>query len=738
MLRSLIISDVATYVGEPQRLTDLRQFNYVYGPNGSGKTTISRVLADVAAYDQCELTWENGRALETVVYNRDFVDRVLSEPGDVPGIFTLGEQSAELLEAISKAEKELASLTADRDQLRKTLEGGNGDAGKRGELSALWETFRDAAWAKKDNLGPACRGAFRGFLDSRERFGEGALRKSQANPAPIRTRAYLEERASKVFGDPPTSLPLIPAWRADACSHLDLAVLARPIVGKTNAEISALIEHLGNSDWVQAGCGHLNAAAGKCPFCQQPVPPMLAASLEAYFDKSYREEIDEVGRLHEAYQTALTGLLAAIDGVLANAPAELDVDRLKSARDGVDARGRANLQKIADKLREPSGIVQLEDLAAAIAQASGVIATANERIAEHNGLVQRLAAEKKALTGECWKYLFEVELKAELADYQRKKGALDRAIASLEQQVEAKTTALGAATGALRRLRSKTTSIEPTIDSINRLLISFGFDSFSLAKADTSHCYKLVRADGVDAKSTLSEGERTFIAFLYYYHLLNGSGGGGDAAAPKVAVVDDPVSSLDNDVLFVVSSLVARLREAVRQGSVAVRQLILLTHNVYFHKESTYHGKRPAGQTLHEETFWTIRRCNGKSSIKRHDCNPIRTGYELLWAELHAIPRSGVTVQNAMRRILEHYFKILGDVDPRALCDGLSGAEQVACRSLLSWVNDGSHSAADDLFVSIDDTTLNLFEKVFRQLFDSTGHSGHYEMMMSRRSDGAT
>ena len=76
----------------------------------------------------------------------------------------------------------------------------------------------------------------------------------------------------------------------------------------------------------------------------------------------------------------------------------------------------------------------------------------------------------------------------------------------------------------IRELEKQTTSVQPTIEGINALLSSFGFQGFKLAKASSGTSYKLVRADGSDAKATLSEGEKTFVCFLYFYHLQIPSG----------------------------------------------------------------------------------------------------------------------------------------------------------------------------------------------------------------------
>ena len=89
-----------------------------------------------------------------------------------------------------------------------------------------------------------------------------------------------------------------------------------------------------------------------------------------------------------------------------------------------------------------------------------------------------------------------------------------------------------------------------------------------------------------------------------------------------------------------------------------------------------------------------------------------------------------MTIQNTLRRILENYFKILGGVDPDEIYTKFDGADKLVCKSLLSWVNDGSHFASDDIFVSTDAATVDRYLKVFRAVFDKQGHMAHYKMMM--------
>jgi wobble nucleotide-excising tRNase len=233
---------------------------------------------------------------------------------------------------------------------------------------------------------------------------------------------------------------------------------------------------------------------------------------------------------------------------------------------------------------------------------------------------------------------------------------------------------------------------------------------------------------------TLSEGEKTFVTFLYFYHLLKGSDSESGMTTNRVVVFDDPVSSLDSDVTFIVSWLIKGLFDDVRSGTGYIKQIFVLTHNVYFHKEVTFNRRRKSG-VLREETFWMVRKSGLESRVEKQENNPIKTSYDLLWAEVRRPDRSNHTIQNTLRRILENYFTILGQMDPDAICDRFEGTEKLTCRSLFSWVNAGSHWVDDDLYDSIGNSTVDTYLKAFKAIFEKSGHLAHYQMMMEESAD---
>jgi wobble nucleotide-excising tRNase len=469
--------------------------------------------------------------------------------------------------------------------------------------------------------------------------------------------------------------------------------------------------------------------ASQCPFCQQEVDAALAVRLNAYFDETYINDMAGIARALEAYEVLADSVLRRVDEIAAVGSSHLDAALLRADIDRLSARLAVNKRLLETKKREPSAPVTLEPLADVAQPLIDRIAAANASIAAHNALVDNLASERGTLIGQVWRCLLN-ENSAMIAKYQTESEALRKAVEGLTAGIAAKQGQLTAAKAELRELERRVTSVQPTVTEINRLLASFGFTGFRLKTAgDRDHLYEIVRDDGDDAAATLSEGEKSFLCFLYFYHLLRGSVSESDVTSDRVVVFDDPVSSLDSDVLFIVSALIKRVLKEACDGTSQLKQVFLLTHNIYFHKEVSFDAKRGAECRAHE-TFWIVRKVDGVSKIVGYEHNPIKTSYELLWADVRNPGRSSLTIQNTLRRIIENYFKILGNVDTDSIVAMFEGRDQQVCASLFSWLNDGSHSAYDDLFVSSDESLVERYLDVFRRVFEKSKHIEHYRMMM--------
>ena len=131
MIEGIRIKSVASFGADEQTIDGLSNNNFFYGSNGSGKTTISRVIADEDGYPECSVTWRGGNKLETLVYNRDFVDKNFNSDSELKGIFTLGEKNEADLKAIEDAKAEADKLETDIQGKKRILAGEDGNGGKK-------------------------------------------------------------------------------------------------------------------------------------------------------------------------------------------------------------------------------------------------------------------------------------------------------------------------------------------------------------------------------------------------------------------------------------------------------------------------------------------------------------------------------------------------------------------------------------------------------------------------------
>ncbi len=729
MIESISISNVATFGTTHEQVNALSQVNFFFGSNGTGKTSVSRVIADETKFPSCSLTWKAGSKLQTLVYNIDFVEHNFNQSTELKGVFTLGEKQLDTLAKIAATKSELDALTNKITTLTLGLQGADGSGGKKGDLATLEAGLKEKCWVQKQKYDAKLQGGFEGYRNSSVKFKSKVLQELTANKASLLTLAELEKKAESVFGPTPTAEASVPSVDAvKLLAHELDPILKKRIIGKEDVDIAAMIKKLGNSDWVRAGRAFYDVNEGTCPFCQQSTSEAFAQSLNEYFDETFVADSQAIENLVTNYATEAVRIQQQLASIIASPSKFLDVEKLKAEKELLDARISLNNQRLVGKKKEASQVVELESLSKLNAAIKTLIDAANAQVTAHNKMVANLATERKTLTAQVWKFILD-ELNADLSVFKTEKGGLEIAISAMSAQIMNATKDKVEKAAEIRELEKQTTSIQPTIDGINSLLFSFGFQGFKLAKAASGSSYKLIRSDGSDAKATLSEGEKTFVTFLYFYHLLKGSESDSGMTTDRIVVFDDPVSSLDSDILFIVSSLIKGLFDEVRAGTGHIKQLFLFTHNVYFHKEVTY-IPRQKGVSPNERTYWIVRKPSLVSKIDKHITNPIKTSYELLWAEVRKPEHSNLTIQNTLRRILENYFKILGGIDFDDLCAMFDGKEKLICRSLCSWVHDGSHYAHDDLYVSIDDSMVDSYLEVFRAIFNKSNHSAHYKMMM--------
>ena len=95
MIESIFIKNVASYDNTGTQLSGLKKINFIYGANGSGKTTISNLSSGQTniEFRDCSLQWRHGQVLNCLVYNKKFREQNFGK-GKIEGVFTLGEATS--------------------------------------------------------------------------------------------------------------------------------------------------------------------------------------------------------------------------------------------------------------------------------------------------------------------------------------------------------------------------------------------------------------------------------------------------------------------------------------------------------------------------------------------------------------------------------------------------------------------------------------------------------------------
>lgn len=724
MITKIEIKDCASYDPTGIVLKDLKEVNFIYGANGSGKTTISNVIANLHAYPQCQIAWKNDLEIKPYVYNRNFIDENFGRSKYLKGVFTLGKGEKDAKDQIDAKKAEIDKVNAD------IVANIAGIEKHKTEKEANETTFEGDCWVKYQQLKDIFKPAFKGC--SYKNTFKDRCKAEANNIATLLNLDVLKEKAGGIYSgstETKTGISLIGFGTLEETENH--TIWAKKILGKEDVDIAAMIKKLDNSDWVKQGRPFYSKNDSYCPFCQQKTPNNFENQLNEYFNETYLSQLKILNDQKAEYSTKTTLLISEITLLLNSKNDILDNVRLEELKKMLEIKIEANKGKIEAKIKEPSSTIALDPLKTELDLLNELIITAQKKIDLHNETVKNITRESSQLTKEVWRYIVE-QLKSVYQNYNTKNIAFTKSIEGLEKSKKANDDKLKILKADIAELEQLNTNIEYTKNEINTLLEKFGFTNFKLTEAtEEKGSYQIIRPSGERVERTLSEGEKTFITFLYFYHWLKGSIDKDLISVDRVVVFDDPISSLDCDVLFIVSHLIRKTIDEIRSKTSNIKQIIILTHNVYFHKEVTFNIKRQEANRLKDETFWVLRKKNDVSKIFLHEKNPVQTSYELLWREVKENPDS-ITIENSLRRIIENYFKMFGGISPDDILNRLDDEDKMTAASLLSWSNAGSHGLNDDLYIATDSEK---YLKVFKTIFAKTNHIEHYNMMMGISSE---
>lgn len=703
---------------------ELGKYTFVYGPNGSGKSTI---LRELSRDSRCV-----GGEVDLRTFDQRFIRGLLSPEHSFEGVLRVidaPDEVARRLQALTEEDGEVSKALAKVHGLEKTLEE------KNREIETEQVKFREACWELKKKVPKDLREiGVHMSVNSKRKFAErvGSRLRDKKAPTVQTTQSFefLSQSLKEIGEDGQDQLPPLPPLPPSVVvTEAIVALMAKEMRPDANNPLASLLEELGHSDWVKKGLGFLNEGGSDCPFCQQPISNELSEKLRNLFAAEYDLAVRDLSDFKNSlvdFQDSVEDFLTALS-VYPEAVVEKLSKQVKEHK-----RYALELEKRIDaKLRDMSQTGELKSLPEPTSWDDDY-EIAKGKIAQINTERRNITAARKKVGVRVFDR-FVAELA--LGEYKKFTGATEtarKAVNSLNPKLNQARTKLEELKQEVRTLEAQTSSTKHVMNEVNATLKALGFSRFHLAPLDRDGSrYRVVRADGEIAGPTLSEGEKTLVSFLYFFHQLSNASTDGADSRPLMAVIDDPISSLDSSTLFAVSLLCRKLIDLCTQQNSRMCQFLLLTHNAYFFQEVTFQklGETPPDGRI----YYTFRKDEGgMTTAIQHESNPIVSAYEQLWTELRSDRRAGrmsVHTQNSMRRILETYFGSIGGFGTDVLSQ-LDLGEQLAAKSLLAWINDGSHNIPWNVDYSPTSVDSEFYHQVFRRIFEVEGQLGHYQKMM--------
>lgn len=723
-LNEIKLSELVCFSDDAEPM-ELQAETFIFGVNGTGKSSIARKLKEQADTQGVMLYLFNQR------YIRDLIKRE-----NLDGVFQIRDASEEVQKRLAELEGDGGEIQKKRDFLTRT---NNLHTEKQREIKQIESIFREKIWDEAKNYEQAYPSA---YAHSFKGFRRKELLETECKNRFDRTRdSKYEEPEDLDFETRMKSLEQDSAplrkISSEAALCFELYDEEKKVVqteyrlNKDNplGQYAALLD---SDQWIKEGVQHLTESGSEiCPFCQQSLSGELKRSLEQLINRDYEKA--------EACLQSLVARLALAEeecGAIKSKLKELESFETTDFENLLDKLHLefVNLrQQVSKKLASLQKSYSLDFDFDVLIQCREGLDSLNNRISKYNENLGNRRKAKEALREDLWAHFIHHRCEAVLVEKNKALSGLKKAEKNLAERITTTDQELTALEGEYKQLLREVTSSEPVVEEINATLRDLNLRSFSLRKVEGLDQYRLVREDGarVDGES-LSEGEKTFIAFLYFYHSVEKQARNFSERNKIVAVVDDPISSLDSSTLFAVSLLCRRLQQSVEDTTSLLEQIIFSTHNAYFFKELAFIP--PSRKKSAKRIFHVLSKSSdGKSTQEQFTSNPIHSAYDQLWMEVRAAAKQNVmashTLQNSMRRILENYFRLTGGMDTDFTA-GMNGGEALVAESLLSWMNDGSHDVPWQVDYSFDGTDAKALVEIFRKIFEAANQGQHFELMM--------
>lgn len=556
---------------------EFKQFNFFYGWNYSGKTTLSRLFRCLEGktlhpdYPTMKFQIESdqgyisekdvGKGFHILVFNEDFVEENFKwndENHRINPILILGRESIELQEKLKEAELKKQKIEEEKTQIekeltdkRKLLE--NNLTNKASEIRNILgiTNFKEFDKGKfEDKIKDIKPDISKHILSNEEENEKISLYRTQVNFEFIETLS-LDLKAFSTY--------------QKVKSLCEKPITAQQIIEKlkNNPELN---------QWVRKGLD-LHKNEEYCQFCGNKLPDDLFDKLNKHFSEEYDKLIQELSFLEEQidkhreeiYKINFTDK-ARFYPKFAE-PYEQKREELKKSLENEYGNLLNNLvHKIREKRNRPFESINIDlDITELEHKINNYISEINSIIKDNNSKISQLSNEKE-------------EIKKKLINHYVAKAVEEMKYFDLKEEIEEMEKIKKEKEQELNKILEEINAINSDIkqaikgaEAINTYLKQFfGDDQLKLIPFDDGG-YQVQRAGNI-AKN-LSAGEKNIISLVYFITKLEEN---NCDKSNTIVFIDDPVSSLDSNHTFQVFGF---LEEKLKDCG----QVFITTHNFDFY-----------------------------------------------------------------------------------------------------------------------------------------------------------
>ncbi|MCP4118643.1 MAG: AAA family ATPase [Desulfobacteraceae bacterium] len=718
MISKIQLQGVASYQSLVTLETD-KKVNIVYGLNGTGKSTLSNFLYEPSApvYQKCSVGIGPDETI--LVYNQRFIREHFYESENLKGIFSLSKENKEIEEKINIAEGELSTIETSVELEEESIKEEQNRMSKlRGKtFETIFEIKRK--YTGGDRVLECC---LDGLKRKEPLFNHiASLPKPEVEPE--KTIQQIKSEVESISGDSAQRYAPMPKFSFGEHQIEEDNLFAQIIVGSKNSPVSSLITELKNSDWVRKGLDYIPKKIGdkpaKCPFCQEEtMTKLLASQIENYFDQSYDNAINKISNFFGRYTAAANGL-HSFESYKSNPFTENCLSQVAEMYRDLEKALSGNIAAIRKKVETPSIQVSLVVTSKYIEDFNAIINLINKDISNHNKRLENIDNELATLKGKFWE-LMRWDYDQTIAPFLSETAISKKIISDAIDRKNNATKKVLEKRNEIANLQKTTVNIEEAVTNINHALSQLGIADFSI-KRHSDELYKVIRTGNSDADfSSLSEGEKMIISFLYFCELCRGKRSASETPKKKIVVIDDPVSSLSHIYVYNVGQLL----KTDFFSSDVFEQVIVLTHSLYFFYElaDSNHKRRKNTQKL-----FRLSKNNDGTNIKKMKYEEVQNDYHSYWTVVNDKSQPPALIANCMRNIIEYFFNFVQKAD---LSNVVQKAElqenrlQAFCR----YINRESHSLGQNIF-DFKEFNYDDFKEGLRLVFEVTGYPEHYEKM---------